>query len=325
MKIVLIGGGTGLSNLLTGLKDEVGKKIKRLTAIVTVADSGGSSGILRAIYDIPAVGDLRNCLLALSDIENYVKKAMQYRFRKGIGLKGHPLGNLFLVALMETEGNFLKAIKKASSILKVKGEVMPSSLDQIELIAKFEDGKVIKGENEITDYGIKNKKKIVSLRIKPQNPKIPKEVIERIKTADMIVFGPGSLFTSILPNLLIDKIRKAINESKAIKVFIVNLLTQPGETDNFKASDHFYVFKNFSKIKKIDAILINKTKPRKNIYTRIVSENKKLVEVDVGKLKKELIKIYTYDLANKKDIYFKHHPLKLKRAIFKIAKDFGII
>ncbi len=324
MKIVSLGGGTGLSNILTGLKKEYKKKIKSLTAIVTVADSGGSSGILRKIYNIPAVGDLRNCLISLSNIENYLKKAMQYRFSKGI-LKGHPLGNLFLLALTETEGNILKAVKKASKILNVVGEIIPSTFDKVELIAKFDDGKVISGEEEITNYGLWSGSKILTLKIKPEKARVPQEAIKRILEADIILFGPGSLYTSILPNVLLLKIKKAIEKSKALKVFIVNILTQPGETDNFKASDHLKEFLRISKISKIDVALLNNKKPKRNLMKKIIEENKKIVEADVEEIEKMGIKVYVEDLLNEKDIYVKHDPDKLKKAILKIAKDFGKI
>ncbi len=324
MKIVALGGGTGLSNILTGLREEYGKKIKSLTAIVTVTDSGGSSGILKKVYDIPAVGDLRNCLLSLSKIENYVKKAMQYRFTEG-ELRGHPLGNLFLVALTETEGNILRAIKKASKLLNIVGEIIPSTFDKVELMAKFEDGSIIKGEEEITNYGIMGGGRILSLKIEPEKAKVPKEAIKRILSADLILFGPGSLYTSILPNVLLKKIKDALETSKALKVFIVNLLTQPGETGNFTASQHLKEFLRISGLKKIDVVLLNKRKPKQELMKKIIEENKKLVEPDVEEFEKMDVKVYLEDLINEGDIYAKHDPKKLKKAILKIAKDFNII
>jgi len=325
MKIVTFGGGTGLSNILTGFKKDYGKKIKSLTAVVTVSDSGGSSGILRRIYDIPAVGDIRNCLLALSNIENYVKKVMQYRFTEGRGLMGHPLGNLFLVALLETEGNILKAVKKASKILNVSGEVMPATFQKTELVAVFEDKSTIIGEEEITNYGILSKKRIVSLKLRPENPKVPKELIERINSADILIFGPGSLYTSILPNVLIKKIKERIDKAKGLKIFIVNLLTQPGETDDFSASDHLKEFLRISGIKKIDFTILNNGELTKEQRERMKEEGKSLVMADVEEIKKLGIKFYLDDLINKKEIYVKHDPYKLKDLIFKIAKDCGII
>ncbi len=325
MKIIVIGGGTGLSNILTGFRKDIGKTIKNLTAVVTVADSGGSSGILKKVYDIPAVGDLRNCLLALSNIENYVKKVMQYRFTEGLGLKGHPLGNLFLVALMETEGNILKAIKRASKILNISGEIIPSTFDKVELEAKFQDGSLIVGEGEITNYGILSKSKIVSLKLKPEKVKVSKILIQRILEADLILFGPGSLYTSILPNLLIKQIKETIEKSKAIKVLIINLLTQPGETDNFSASDHLKEFLRLSNFKKIDIAVLNKQIPPPELLKKIKEEGKNLVNPDFETIEKIGVKAYLADLINEKDIYVKHDPFKLRKVIFKIAKDYGII
>jgi len=325
MKIVIFGGGTGLSNILTGFRKDYGRKIKNLTAVVTVCDSGGSSGILRQIYDIPAVGDLRNCLLALSNIENYVKKVMQYRFTEGKGLKGHPLGNLFLVALIETEGNILKAIKKASKILNISGEVMPVTFQKTELIATFEDKSTIVGEEAITNYGILSKKRIVSLKIRPEKPKVPKELIQRINSADIFIFGPGSLYTSILPNVLIKKVKDEIDKAKGLKIFVVNLLTQPGETDNFSASEHLKEFLRISGLRKIDVAVLNKGEPSKEQRERMEDEGKKIVETDFEKIDNMGVKVYLDDLINRKEIYVKHDPYKLRNLIFKIAKDYGII
>jgi uncharacterized cofD-like protein len=325
MKIVTFGGGTGLSNILTGFKRDYGKKIKNLTAVVTVCDSGGSSGILRQVYDIPAVGDIRNCLLALSNIENYVKKVMQYRFTKGKGLRGHPLGNLFLVALLETEGNILKAVKKASKILNVSGEVIPATFQKTEVIAVFEDKSTIVGEEAITNYGILSKKRIVSLKLKPENPKVPKELIKRIDSADILIFGPGSLYTSILPNVLIPKIKEAVERAKGLKVLIINLLTQPGETNDFSASEHLKEFLRISKLRKIDIAVVNNGKPTKDQKERMKEEGKKLVKPDVDEIEKLGVKVYLEDLINKKEIYVKHDPYKLRDLIFKIAKNYGII
>lgn len=327
MKVIAIGGGTGLSNILTGLKAEYGRIIKKLTAVVTVADSGGSSGILKKIYDIPAIGDLRNCLLALSNIESYFKKTIQYRFSKGEGLRGHPLGNLFLLALLETEGNILKAVKKASKILNLTGEIIPSTFDKVDLMAKFDDDVEIIGEESITKYGLISKRKIVDLKLISDKGKInvPKELLKRILSADLIIFGPGSLFTSILPNVLVEDIRQALNNSKAKKVFIVNLLTQPGETDNFTASDHLREFLKFSQLKKIDAVVVNKQKTiDKNFRKILLQENKQFVMPDVGGIQNLGVKVYA-DFLVKKDTYLKHSPLKLKRIILKIARDYGII
>jgi len=321
INIVCIGGGTGLSQLLSALKDDVYKSIKNLSALVTTFDSGGSAGILRKIYEIPAIGDIRNCLLALSDIENYVKKAFQYRF-KGKGLKNHPLGNLFLVALMETQGNFEKAVKIASKILKIKGEVIPITTENIHLGAIFENGKKIIGEDKIPEYTLQNKVKIKNLFLYPKKPKPTPLALKRIREANFILIGPGSLYTSILPNFLIEKVSEEINKSKAIKIFILNLLTQPGETDFFKASDHLKEFLRISGLKKIDIVLASKTKPKKEFLKKIKEENKEIVEIDKKNLEKLGVKVIEKDLALVKDTYFKHSPKKLRKALRFIFKKF---
>jgi len=320
INLVCLGGGTGLSQVLTAFKNGLGKEIKRISAIVTVADSGGSTGILRKIYDIPAIGDIRNCLLALSDIEEYIKKAFAYRF-KGKGLKNHPLGNLFLVALLETQGNLEKAIKIASRILKIKGEVIPSTLENVDLVAKFTNGKIIVGEDKIPKYSLKTNQRIENLWLRPRNPKATKLALKRIREADVILIGPGSLYTSILPNFLVSGISEELNKSQALKIFILNLLTQPGETDNFKASDHLKEFLRISKIRKIDILLANKTKPSKDFLKKIKEENKRIVLIDEKEVEKLGVELIKEDLANLKDIYFKHSPVKIKKAVFKIIRN----
>lgn len=327
MKVVAIGGGTGLSSVLTGLKNEYGKTIKRLTAVVTVTDSGGSSGILKKIYDIPAIGDLRNCLLALSNIESYFKRTIQHRFSRGDGLQGHPLGNLFLLALMETEGNILKAVKKASKILNLSGEIIPSTFDKVELVARFDDGVEIIGEENIVKYGILSKKRISDLRVVSEKSKInvPHELIDRIMTSNLIIFGPGSLFTSIIPNVIIEDIKKALKKAEAIKILIINLLTQPGETDNFTASDHVKSFLNFSQLSRLDAVILNtQTEIDKKIKKLMLSEGKFFVKPDIENITKLGIRVYGGKLL-KRDAFLKHSPAKINRIILRIAKDYGII
>jgi uncharacterized cofD-like protein len=325
MKIVIFGGGTGLSNILTGFKKDVGRLVRRLTAVVTVSDSGGSSGILKKIYDIPAIGDLRNCLLALSNIENYVKKTMQYRFAKGNGLKGHPLGNLFLVALLETEGDILKAIQRASKILNISGEIIPSTFDKVELVAIFEDKKKVIGEENIVKYGLISKKRILDLRLKPANPKPPDLLFDRINKADILIFGPGSLYTSVLPNFLVPEIKEAVDESKALKILIINLLTQPGETDNFSAKNHFDEFLRISRLKRIDALIVDNSKFNHKMIKKIKNEGKEIVIYDPEDFKDTDAKIYCDSLISKDQVFIKHDPFKTKKLILQIAKDYGII
>ena len=313
MKFVAIGGGTGLSSLLRGLKKEVGKSISEISAIVTVADSGGSTGRLRKIYNIPAPGDIRNCIVALSDSEEIMQKLFQYRF-KGDGLEGHAFGNLFLTALTDITGSFLEAVRLASKILNTKGEIIPSTEEDVQLVAQFDDENVIEGEEEITEYG-KSGHRIKKIWLKPSDAKAPKDAVEKIKSADVIVIGPGSLFTSIIPNFLVGCIRKAVNESKAFKIFVVNAMTQPGETDEFTAYDHVKTFLKFSGLEKVDAAIVNTKMPSDKILRRYLEQNQEPVIPDVSKIAKEGIKVYAEDLIGEDNNFVRHNPEKLTRTI----------
>jgi len=229
-KIVAIGGGTGLSTLLRGLKQYTGN----LTAVVTVADDGGSSGRLRQELGLPAPGDLRNCIAALADAEPLMTKLFQYRFNEGSGLEGHSFGNLFIAAMSSVTGNFEDAVRETSRVLAVRGQILPSTLANVTLSAVTEDDEAIHGESNITERG----SRIKQVFIHPENAQANPDAIRAILDADMIVIGPGSLFTSVLPNLLVDGIRRAIEMSKGLKVYVCNVATQHGETDAFAVSDH---------------------------------------------------------------------------------------
>ena len=232
-KIVAIGGGTGLSTLLRGLKEHTGN----LSAIVTVADDGGSSGRLRRDMGLPPPGDLRNCIAALADAEPLMTKLFQYRFDEGTGLEGHSFGNLFIAAMTEVTGNFEEAIRETSRVLAVRGQILPSTLTNVTLSAVTDDDEAIHGESQITERGGKIKKVFIN----PENAQANPEAIREILNADMVIVGPGSLFTSVLPNLLVDGIGRAIEMSKALKVYICNVATERGETDTFSVSDHYEV------------------------------------------------------------------------------------
>ena len=229
-KIVAIGGGTGLSTMLRGIK----KITNNITAIVTVGDDGGSSGRLREQMGILPPGDIRNCIAALADDDDIVTQLFQYRFKTGEGLGGHSFGNLFITAMTAICGDMITAIKESSKVLLIRGKVIPATTDDMRLIAKMEDGSYVKGESQIPESG----KKIVELCCEPEVCKPSNEVIEAINSADLIILGPGSLYTSIIPNLLVRGISEAIQNSKAKKIYVCNIMTQPGETDNYSASDH---------------------------------------------------------------------------------------
>lgn len=315
MNIVAIGGGTGLSTLLRGLKNVISDK-DNLYAIVTVADSGGSTGVLRKLYNIPAPGDIRNCIVALAENEDIMSKLFQYRF-KGEGLENHAFGNLFLTALTEITGSFLEAIKLASSILDIKGNIIPSTVDSIDLIAKFSDGKLIKGEEEITKYGRQSKAYIVDISIEPKDVYVPIEALASIEKADFIVFGPGSLYTSILPNTLISKIREAIKNSSAQKIFICNIMTQPGETDDYTAFDHINMFYKFSGIK-IDISIVNTKMPPNELLKKYIAMGQEPVIPDVARISKENIEVYAEDLIGNSEDFVRHDSQKLGELLVRI-------
>lgn len=321
MRIVAIGGGTGLSTLLRGLKREVGGRIRELTAVVTVADSGGSTGRLRRIYSIPAPGDIRNCIVALSDSEAIMQELFQYRF-KGEGLEGHAFGNLFLTALTDITGNFLEAVKLTSQILRTKGEIIPSTVEDVELVAKFSNGEIVRGEEEITEYGKKVRGlKIEEIWIEPEEARAPIEAVAAIETADIIMFGPGSLFTSIIPNMLIREIRESVKGSKALKVFIVNAMTQPGETDNFTAYDHVETFLRLSGLERVDAVVVNTKMPPNEILRRYISQGQEPVVPDVGKISKRGMNVYAEDLIGDQESFVRHDPDKLTDLILRIGDE----
>jgi len=248
-RIVVVGGGTGLSVLLRGLKEfDID-----ITAIVTVADDGGSSGRLRSDFDMPPPGDIRNCLVALSEVEPLLEKLWQYRFHSGEGLAGHSFGNLFIAAMTNVSGDFETAIKETSKVLAVSGRVLPAVRQAVILRATMEDGTVVEGESLIPQV----EKKIERVEVEPSDLEPLPEALEAIQSADAIVIGPGSLYTSILPNLLVTNLTDAISKSAAKKIYICNVMTQQGETDHYSASDHVKAIYDHIGINLFDYILVN--------------------------------------------------------------------
>lgn len=277
-KIVVIGGGTGLSVMLRGLKE----KPFDITAIVTVADDGGSSGRLREDLNVPPPGDIRNVILALSDTEPLMEELFQHRFRQGIGLEGHTVGNLFLAAMTEITGNFTTAIGEMRRVLAVKGNVLPVTNESITLKATMEDGSTIIGESKIPCSG----KVIKEIEILPSTAKATPEVLKAIEVADMIVLGPGSLYTSLLPNLLFPEIAEQIKKSKAKKVYISNIMTQQGETDNFTVFDHVKVLYEHLGEDLFDIVLVNNKKIPEEILENYNKKGSSVVRLDESKLNK---------------------------------------
>ncbi|TVQ43262.1 MAG: YvcK family protein [Gloeocapsa sp. DLM2.Bin57] len=271
-KIVTIGGGTGLSNLLRGLKEYSAN----ITAIVTVADDGGSSGRLRREIGVLPPGDIRNCLAALADEEKLLTELFQYRFNAGDGLIGHSFGNLFLTAMSDITGDLEKAIAASSRVLAVRGKVLPSTLTDVNLWVKLTDGRIIEGESSIA----KARGKIETIGCHPTEAIALPAAVKAIQEADYLIIGPGSLYTSIIPNLLVPDIVKAIAESQAPSIYICNIMTEPGETDEYSVSDHIRAIDKVTKGKIFDAVLVNRTLPSDAALERYATENSHPVILD---------------------------------------------
>jgi uncharacterized cofD-like protein len=263
-KIVVLGGGTGLSTLLRGLKTYSAN----ITAIVTVADDGGSSGRLRREIGVLPPGDIRNCLAALADEEKLLTELFQYRFRAGDGLAGHSFGNLFLTVMSEVTGDVERAIAASSKVLAIRGQVLPATLSDMRLWAELEDGRRIEGESNITEA----KGKIVQIGCTPANPPALPKAIQAIQEADYLIIGPGSLYTSIIPNLLVPEIRAAIAQSKALRIYVCNIMTQPGETDGYTVADHIRTIDRVAGEMLFDAVLVQKTSPSAQSLIRYAQE-----------------------------------------------------
>ena len=298
-KIVVIGGGTGLSTMLRGLKYYT----SNITAIVTVGDNGGGSGALREDLGILPPGDIRNCILALADTEPIMEDLLQYRFTNG-RLKNQSFGNLFLAAMDGISDNFEDAVQKMSSVLAVTGKVLPVTLDDMQLIAELENGNKVLGESEIPNEAIKQKSRIKKLMIEPKEAEPVKEALIAIKEADAIIIGPGSLYTSVISNFLINNIGNAVCKSNALKIYVSNIMTQPGETDGFDVAMHL---KNGI----IPEDLIEKYK----------SEGSELVKLNKKELKGLNAKCIEADLVKIKDGHIKHNTDKLAEVLVDVIME----
>jgi len=308
-KIVAVGGGTGLSMLLRGIKNIT----NNITAVVTVGDDGGSSGRLREDMGILPPGDIRNCIAALADDENLITKLFQYRFKSGEGLEGHSFGNLFLTALCAITGDMVRAVKESSNVLSIRGRVLPSTLDDMKLVAEMEDGRIIHGESNIPEaHG-----KIKRLFTDPSHCHALEDVITAIKDADLIILGPGSLYTSVIPNLLISEISQEIAKSHAKKIYVCNIMTQPGETDNYSASDHVRALMQHANSKNIiDAVLVNDFIPC-NLAQKYEMAGSYPVKLDLENLKKLGIKMFPKKLIeDSREGLVRHSSNRVARAIY---------
>jgi len=311
-KIVAVGGGTGLSVLLSGLKEYT----SNITAIVTVADDGGSSGRLRQQFDMLPPGDIRNCLVALADASTLMRDLFQFRFDASSELGGHSFGNLFITVMTQLTGDFEKAIKETSKVLALRGQVIPSTLNNVVLVARHTDGSVTEGENKIPQA----RKPIERVSLKPDQSSATQEAIRAIQEAHLIVLGPGSLYTSIIPNLLIKEITDAIVASGAIKIYVCNVMTQPGETDKFSASEHIKALIKHSHPRIFDYCILNNGQISKDALKRYEKEFAYPVANDTRSITSMGYRAIEDDIIISEDVV-RHDPGKLARIILSFIEE----
>lgn len=315
-KIVAIGGGTGLSTMLRGLKYYT----HNITAIVTVGDDGGGSGTLREELGILPPGDIRNCILALADTEPLMEELLQYRFQDG-NLKGQSFGNLFLAAMDGISGNFEEAVEKMCYVLAVTGRVLPVTLDDMILKARLENGNIVEGESNIPKEAIKQKSKINRIFIEPKKAKALHEAVEAILEADAVILGPGSLYTSVIPNLLVKDISKALKSTKALKIYVSNIMTQEGETDDFSVSDHIKAIFKHGGNGIIDYVATNTKEINESIIEKYKEKNAKPVTIDEKNIMSLGVKVVQGDFINVKSGFIRHDPDKLAKFLMEIIMD----
>lgn len=315
-KVVAIGGGTGLSVLLRGLK----KYTSNITAIVTVSDDGGGSGVIREDMGILPPGDIRNCIVSLANTEPIMEQLMQYRFREG-ALKGQSFGNLFIAAMNDICGSFDAAVKEVSSVLAVTGKVLPVTLESVVLYAEFEDGTIIKGESQIPIKQQALNKKIRKVFLKPGNCKPLPVAIKEIQEADVIILGPGSLYTSIIPNILVKDIAKAINSSGSIKIYVSNLMTQQGETIGYSLSEHIKAIRDHGNMVLIDYVIANTGKIPQVLLEKYKMEDASPVLIDYDIITDMGIKILEGDFVSIENGYLRHDFNELAEHIFKLINE----
>lgn len=315
LKVVVIGGGTGLSILLSGLKQFT----QSITAIVNVVDDGGSSGRLREDLGMLPPGDIRACLVALAATESELQKIFQYRFKSG-ELEGQNFGNIFLAAMNEVYGSFETAIEKTSDILAIQGRVMPMTLEDVTLTAVLTDGEIIEGESKIPLYVREHGKHIDHVHLNKKNPRVPPKAIEAIQDADLILIGPGSLYTSIMPNLLIEELTDALRKAKAPVHYLANVMTQPGETDGYSIYDHYVAMKKHANIDFLDRIYYNTQPVPQSVAEHYYNINKAMplfmTGEEIDAFQKEGIVPFGGDFIDIKKNYIRHDAYKLCSIIF---------
>lgn len=308
-KIVVVGGGTGLSTIIQGLKEYT----VHTSAIVTVADDGGSSGRLRQQFDILPPGDIRSCLVAMADAEPLMRKLFQFRFRDDSEFAGHNFGNIFITAMTQLTGDFEQAIKESSKVLAIRGHVIPSTLRKVNLVASYNDGSQLQGETQIPRKGMP----INRVFLNPADSAATPEALGAIKNADIILLGPGSLFTSIIPNLLIKDITAAIVSSPALKFYVCNIMTQHGETDNFSASDHLKALIKHSHPQVVNYCLVNTGSIAAWLMEKYKGEQATLVRPDIDKIRKLGYKVIADDFVAVNEVV-RHNASRLTQLVLKV-------
>ncbi|HUB78676.1 MAG TPA: uridine diphosphate-N-acetylglucosamine-binding protein YvcK [Bryobacteraceae bacterium] len=322
LRVVAIGGGNGLSALLQGLKQFAGQSTRKapaldITAIVTVTDDGGSSGRLRREFDVLPPGDIRNCMVAMSEDSALLSRLFQYRFKAGRGLKGHSFGNLFLTALTEIMGDFPEAVRVSSEVLKIAGRIYPSTAANVALEATLEDGAKVVGETRIS----RSRRPIRRVQLIPRKVPPLEAALAAIAEADVITLGPGSLFTSVVPNLLVEGVAAAIQRSAAVRAYFVNLMSQPGETTGFLASDHIRaIHKHAGNRRFVDYAVVNIRPITSAVKKRYASQAAQPVENDIEALLEMGVKVVAAGLAQRGD-KVRHEPLATAAVVMNLAEE----
>lgn len=312
-KIVVIGGGSGISVVLRGLK----YLPIDLTAIVTVADDGGSSGFLRKEFDMTAPGDLRNVMVALSNVEPLTEEVFQYRFKEDSFIGGHPLGNLLIIAMKELTGDIKTAVDRLRKLFNIKGKILPATTEKVILMAEKENGKIVEGESHIPVIGEKIKRVYYKNEIEA-----PEENLKALEEADLIIFGIGSLYTSIIPNLLLKGIKESLKKSKAKKIYICNAMQQPGETEGYTVSDHIKAINDNIGEGVIDSVIVDPRDIPQDILVRYKNMNSDKVELDREKIKEYNVNLIERDILeiDPKGMV-RHHPYKLSAIIYSLIDN----
>jgi uncharacterized cofD-like protein len=320
LRVVALGGGTGLSALLRGLKEHVvrgsdqaptrERPIADLTAIVTVTDDGGSSGRLRRENRMLPPGDIRNCMVALAKDEALLSRLFQYRFQAGRGLIGHNFGNLFLAALTHVTGDFAEAVRVSSKVLAIRGRIFPSTISNVHLVATLVNGNRIQGETSIS----RSKIPIRQIELSPRGARPLPKAIEAIEEADLILMGPGSLYTSVIPNLLIPEIAQAVVRSRAPRVYVANLMTQPGETTHYALSQHLRAIENHVGKRVVNYVVANRKSVSPEVARRYRTEGAEPVVVDTANVAKMKVRLLADNLLEEHGV-IRHNSPRLARLL----------